>query len=341
MRAGRVEEAGALASQIGLDITRRSKRQLHRINGKTDTKELWAAVRRLTRGQHEPAVDPSITADVLNRHYAAISRDDNYEPPLQKQSVSLPESDSITEYTVFRILDGLRSTATGLDDLPAWYLRLGAAAFCGPVTVLFNLSLRMSTVPVQWKQACIRPIPKLTAPQQPADFRPISITPVLTRVMERIVVRQYIYPALLSPPPTLNFSDQFAFRPTGSTTAAIITLLDTVIDLLSANPYVIVVSLDFSKAFDTIRHSTLLHKISQLDLPDHVYNWLANYFSGHYHYTSFRGHTSSLLNITASIIQGSAIGPASYVINTGDLIAIILETHYANSLTTHISLFPQ
>ena len=126
-----MEEAGALASQIGLDITRRSKRQLHRINGKTDTKELWAAVRRLTRGQHEPAVDPSITADVLNRHYAAISRDDNYEPPLQKQSVSLPESDSITEYTVFRILDGLRSTATGLDDLPAWYLRLGAAAFCG------------------------------------------------------------------------------------------------------------------------------------------------------------------------------------------------------------------
>jgi len=91
MRAGCVEEAGALASQIGRDITRRSKRQLHRISGKTDTKELWAAVRRLTRGQHEPAVDPSITADVLNRHYAAISHDDNYEPPLQKQSVSLLE----------------------------------------------------------------------------------------------------------------------------------------------------------------------------------------------------------------------------------------------------------
>ena len=140
--------------------------------------------------------------------------------------------------------------------------------------------------------------------------------------MERIVVRQYIYPALQSPPPTLNFSDQFAFCPAGSTTAAIITLLDTVIDLLSANPYVIVVSLDFSKAFDTIRHSTLLHKISQLDLPDHVYNWLADYFSGHSHCTTFRGHTSSLLNITASIIQGSAIGPASYVINTGDLVAV-------------------
>ena len=85
--------------------------------------------------------------------------------------------------------------------------------------------------------------------------------------------------------------------------------------------YVIVVSLDFSKAFDSIR-CTLLHKISELDLPDHADNWLVNYFSGHSHCTSFRGQTSSLLDITASIIQGSAIGPASYVINTGHLAAI-------------------
>ena len=165
--------------------------------------------------------------------------------------------------------------------------------------MLFNLSLRTSTVPVRWKQACIRPIPKLTTPQQPADFRPISITAVLTRVMERIVVKQHIYPALLSPPPTLNFLDQFAFRPTGSTTAAIITLLNTIINLLSANPYVIVVSLDFSNAFDSIRHSTLLHKVSQFDLPDHVHNWLVNYLSGHSHCTFFRRQTSSLLDITA------------------------------------------
>jgi hypothetical protein len=60
----------------------------------------------------------------------------------------------------------------------------------------------------------------VSAPKAHADFRPISITPVLTRVMERTVVRRFIYPALLSPPPSLSFSDQFAFRPTGSPTAA-------------------------------------------------------------------------------------------------------------------------
>ena len=78
------------------------------------------------------------------------------------------------------------------------------------------------------------------------------ITPVFTRLTQRVVVRQYIYPALSSPPPTLQLDDQFAFRPTGSTTAAIVHLLDSVINLLEIEPYVIVISLDFYKAFDTV-----------------------------------------------------------------------------------------
>ena len=98
-----------------------------------------------------------------------------------------------------------------------------------------------------------------------------------------MVVRQYLYPALLSPPPTLQFTDQFAFRPTGSTTAAIIYLLLIVTELLSTNQYVTVISLDFSKAFDTVRHSTLLNKIAKLDIPDNIYNWLVDFFAGHSH----------------------------------------------------------
>ena len=70
--------------------------------------------------------------------------------------------------------------------------------------------------------------------------------------MERIIVRQILYPALLAPPPTLVFSDQYAFRPTGSTTATLVSLLHFVTSLLSTNQYVIVIALDFSKAFDTV-----------------------------------------------------------------------------------------
>ena len=84
--------------------------------------------------------------------------------------------------------------------------------------------------------------------------------PVLSRILEKHVVRTYIYPALLNPPPELNFTDQFAFRLTGSTTAAIITLVHTISEMLTTNPFGRVIALDFSKAFDTVRHSTLMEK---------------------------------------------------------------------------------
>jgi len=223
---------------------------------------------------------------------------------------------------VFKALDTLQVTATGLDGLPAWFLRLGAPIFYKPLAHLFASSLSSSVVPTQWKHAWIRPIPKVSEPAQHSDYRPISITPVLTRIMEKFVARQYVYPAILNPPPALSFSDQFAYRPTGSTTAAVITILHTVTNLLATNPYVIVVAIDFSKAFDSVRHKTLLEKMAQLDIPDHVYNWLVNFFAGHSHQTHYSGSISQIKSISASIIQGSSIGPTSYVVTASDLHAI-------------------
>jgi len=132
-------------------------------------------------------------------------------------------------------------------------------------------------------------------------------------------MERFLYPALLVPPCSLTFSDQYAFRPTGSTTAAIIQLFHIITELLTYHPYVVVISLDFSKAFDTVRHASLLQKLAMRDIPDCVYNWLVVYFSGHYHCIAFHGQISSLLNISASIIQGSGVGPVSYVVNAGDL----------------------
>ena len=89
--------------------------------------------------------------------------------------------------------------------------------------------------------------------------------------------------------------------------------------MLTTNSYVIVVCLDFSKAFDTDRHSTLWAKLAQFDIQDNVYNWMVDFFSSHSHYTQYGGQTSPLQEITASVIQGSSIGPATYAVNAADL----------------------
>ena len=80
-----------MAERIGKDIERRGKARLSRINGKTDAKEMWAAVRQLTGRRHEAGVVAGITAEWLNEQYAlyaAISTDANYTPPLLKHSTA-------------------------------------------------------------------------------------------------------------------------------------------------------------------------------------------------------------------------------------------------------------
>ena len=130
---------------------------------------------------------------------------------------------------------------------------------------------------------------------------------------------EIIYPAIQNPGPELSFDDQFAFRPSGSTTAALIMLLQTITTLLQTNSFVLVYALDFSKAFDTVRHYTLLEKFALLNLPDRIYNWLVNYFEGRTHCTFFGGLMSALEEITAGVIQGSGLGPAAYIVDASDL----------------------
>jgi len=151
----------------------------------------------------------------------------NYTEPTVKLTVH-DSADLVTEMETFNMLDHLKTSAAGLDAIPAWYLRLGAPAFAAPLTVLLNQSFSVGFVPKQWKVACITPVPKVAKPAQCSDYRPISVTPILSRLAEKYIVRSFIYPALLKPPPSLYFSDQYAFRPSGSTTAALVALLHSV-----------------------------------------------------------------------------------------------------------------
>jgi len=88
------------------------------------------------------------------------------------------------------MLDHLKPTAAGLDMLAAWFLRLGAPAFADPLPQLFNQSLVSETVPQQRKKACVTSIPKA----------------VLSSMIERHIVKSYIYPALQQPAPGLYYN---------------------------------------------------------------------------------------------------------------------------------------
>src|SRR6218665_3215387 len=150
---------------------------------------------------------------------------------------------------------------TALNQLPkAWTACQHGSSVFWPRYAQDGSPVYSSTIPEQWRVAQIRPVAKTKTPAGPGDFRPISVVPVLWRVLERIVVSRYIYPALAEPPINKLIQDQFAFRPTGSTSAALIDLLQKTTDLLRVNEFVAIISVDFTKAFDRIRHHALSQK---------------------------------------------------------------------------------
>ena len=184
---------------------------------------------------------------------------------------------------------------------------------------MYKLSLNCSVVPTQWKSAIITPIGKITNPSRPMDYRPISVTSILSRELERHIVSTHIYPSLLDPPPDLDFTNQYAFRPSGSCTAALIAILTDITDLLKSSDYVILIALDFSRAFDAIKHETLFEKYSKLKIQSQVYNWLVSFFQDREHSTKFEGVESESRAINSSVVQGSVLGPASYSVAAADL----------------------
>jgi len=89
--------------------------------------------------------------------------------------------------------------------------------------------------------------------------------------------------------------------------AALVALFHTVGDMLSSNSFVYVIALDFSKAFDSVCHSTLMDKMAQLAMPDQVYNWIRDFFYERYHCAKFAGDVSLSVDITASVVQAQVL----------------------------------
>ena len=211
-----------------------------------------------------------LSAEDLNAHYTAISTDNSYISPLSR-SGPVSSKNYFDEVIVWKALTNLKKTATGPDDIPYWFLKLGADSLYKPITAMLNESVSCTTVPLQWKKANIMPIPKVTNPTTASDFRPISITSVLARITEKLLIKFHLNPLIES---GSDYKDQFAFRPTASTSAAQMAILNTVTDILENQQYARVLALDFSKAFDTVRHAELFRKLGLLNIPLEVFNWL-------------------------------------------------------------------
>ena len=138
-------------------------------------------------------------------------------------------------------------------------------------------------------------------------------TTVWWKDLKDMIPPQHLHLALLA--------DQFAYRPTCSTTAALVALEHHTAQYLESDSFVRCLLIDYSKAFDTISHPILFQKLLDLNLKPNIVTWIYNFLTGRTHSVSFGGILSHWKSITASIVglQGSGIGPCLYIIYAKDL----------------------
>jgi len=161
----------------------------------------------------------------------------------------------------------LKATSPGSDGLPSWLFKKCLFELAGIVVHIYNCSFTSGAAPLQWLNAVVTPVPEVPHPANLSDYRPISVTPILSRLAEKLVVKRWMQLAI----PRHSIADQFAFRPTGTMTAALVYFMHHVTRLLETNRYVRCLMIDFSKAFDLVDHKILCSKLVSLQIPPNIY----------------------------------------------------------------------
>ena len=180
---------------------------------------------------------------------------------------------NITREGVEKQLKNLNtSKAQGPDGLPPWFLKLGAEELASPLQDLFQCSIDTGEVPQDWKDANVAAIFKKGARSSAANYRPVSLTSVVCKVLEHII-HSHVMKHLESQHILSDY--QHGFRAKKSTETQLILTIHEISQELDRNNLVDVAVLDFSKAFDKVPYRRLISKLNYYGLkgPRFLHGW--------------------------------------------------------------------
>ena len=220
--------------------------------------------------------------------------------------VEIPQK---TERQVWNILEKLKRTATGPDDIPYWLWEDHAELLTPVITHIWNLSLATHSWPTSWK---INPLPKVEVPKENSHYRGINITLVIARAFEKAVYHTHRTQAVEG---SLS-QTQFAYRQGGNCTDALLTIQHHICKFLDDSNCEAVrhFTMDFSKAFDSVKHNLLSAKLKQLPLNPYIINWYHSFLSNRQQRISVNGHSCHWVCVNKGTTQGS-MGGYPYLFN--------------------------
>ena len=220
-------------------IRRDRRAELQREISERGPNKVWQSIRSVVAGKRDGhSLQPHLPADDLNAFFVSvgprIAAEIRTENTTTDLSVRLPrvgacsfELRAISLSELGRIISGMRNSgASGTDGVCIRMLKAGFAAIGRVILHIVNTCITLSDIPDSWKHSTVRPIFKSGNPADPTNFRPISLVPVIMKVVER-AVHQQLYHYLSHN--HLLASSQHGFRPRHSTATALLSVTDQIL----------------------------------------------------------------------------------------------------------------
>ena len=297
---------------------------------KSDPKLFYSYVNRskLVRNRIGPLLtpdnelisDPKHQAKILNGFFSKVfTRSSGQLPdttPRDPDAKTITDV-RITEKSVEKVIDQLNEySASGPDEIPSKIIKELKHELIRPLTILFTESLATGKIPEEWRLAEVVPIFKKGRRSDPGNYRPISLTVTVGKLLERIVKEQIVSHLETN---NLISNSQHGFRSGRSPQTNLIEYLNTTTKWLDEGRNFDVLYLDFAKAFDVVSHGRLLLKLKMFGIDGKLLKWLEDWLKDRKQRVRVEGKYSDWEDVISSVVQGSVLGGTLFDIFIDDI----------------------